>query len=425
MNEFKATTVASVAADYLCCSCGACVAACPENAIYLKETPGGFLFPKISQELCTQCGKCLRVCPGITLRAELPDDPFAGRALGCWIGKAAECAVYEGSQSGGAVTAILLSLLSEGKIKGAIVVTMEPGAPPGPRVLIARTREEVLSAQGSKYCPVPVLASLRDLSGQSGPFAMVGLGCHVHGLYNLLDEVPELRQKVTPVIGLICERIMTYGAIDYLLSFSGIKEGCPVSLQYRSKEWQGYPGDVRIGIEGKRPFFLPGRERKKIKDFFTPPRCRLCFDKMNVLADIVAGDPVDIPSADNRNGESIVICRTPKGAETVKIAADSGQMDLREIPYNAALAGQAVEKKRVEFAGYCSAWRSMGRSLPAQSKTVLSNSSVYEKNRRFKRALRRALELDQSGSRQALTRRVRKRLTHREALRKIRRVFKR
>ena len=83
MTELNTSTVTGVAENYLCCSCGACGSVCPENAIVFEETPGGYYFPVIDVELCTECGKCLRSCAGITLAADLPDDPFSGETLGC------------------------------------------------------------------------------------------------------------------------------------------------------------------------------------------------------------------------------------------------------------------------------------------------------------------------------------------------------
>ena len=43
--------------DMLCMHCGACVGACPTNAIFLNEVYLTF------NEDCTQCGMCVKVCP--------------------------------------------------------------------------------------------------------------------------------------------------------------------------------------------------------------------------------------------------------------------------------------------------------------------------------------------------------------------------
>ncbi|MCJ7500171.1 Coenzyme F420 hydrogenase/dehydrogenase, beta subunit C-terminal domain, partial [bacterium] len=307
MIQRRYYNVSEIAQAYLCCSCGLCEVVCPENAIKLIETPGGHFFPVVSQNLCTGCGICVATCAGVNLSIGLPENPFKGTALQCWVGKATDEQVYRRSQSGGGVTAILLALMEAGRIKGAATVNMEAGAPPRPVVRIARSQDEILSARGSKYCPVPLLHFLRELDDNNGPIAMVGLGCHVHGLHNAFKHSPELRGKVGPVIGLICDRVLTRSAIDYLLWRSGVKIGEQASFEFRSKEWRGSPGDVRIGIKGRETVFLPSRERMQIKDYFTPARCRLCFDKMNVFADITAGDPWGIPGTDKKQGETALV----------------------------------------------------------------------------------------------------------------------
>ncbi len=44
--------------ENLCDFCGTCVAVCPEDCIYLKETT-----IRIDFQLCTLCMNCVKVCP--------------------------------------------------------------------------------------------------------------------------------------------------------------------------------------------------------------------------------------------------------------------------------------------------------------------------------------------------------------------------
>lgn len=50
-----------------CCGCGACVSACPKDAISLKYDEEGFLYPQTEKSLCVDCGLCNKVCPIINL----------------------------------------------------------------------------------------------------------------------------------------------------------------------------------------------------------------------------------------------------------------------------------------------------------------------------------------------------------------------
>ncbi|MBK8021562.1 MAG: 4Fe-4S binding protein [Chloroflexi bacterium] len=41
-----------------CCSCGACVAVCPPDALFLKS-----LNLTVDQAICTSCERCIPACP--------------------------------------------------------------------------------------------------------------------------------------------------------------------------------------------------------------------------------------------------------------------------------------------------------------------------------------------------------------------------
>ncbi len=44
--------------DNLCHSCGACVAVCPPDCLFLNG-----LTLTVDQEACTACGRCVMICP--------------------------------------------------------------------------------------------------------------------------------------------------------------------------------------------------------------------------------------------------------------------------------------------------------------------------------------------------------------------------
>ena len=45
-----------------CCGCGACMNACPKNAITMEYGKDGYLYPVINQETCIGCGLCQKKC---------------------------------------------------------------------------------------------------------------------------------------------------------------------------------------------------------------------------------------------------------------------------------------------------------------------------------------------------------------------------
>jgi len=422
-------TVGDVTQNHLCHSCGACAAACPTGAISFQETVGGLLLPSVDPERCTECGLCFKICPGKgfapSVAESLPSDPFVGEIKGCFIGRATERAIYENAQSGGVATALLCYGLQKGEFEGVLVTEMKWGTPPRPSAYLATTIDEVVRAQKSKYAPVAALSALRKVRNVNGPIAVVGLPCQIHGLRSLMHVDSELRARVKFVIGLVCDRTMTFAAIDYLAK-QALRNTEILMLAYRDKKAGGYPGNVRIVDTEKREYVLPASARLQIKDWFTPARCRICFDKLNVLSDITLGDPWGIEEADHQQGDSVILVRTKVGMEFIQRALEAGAIVVQQIAERAVLSGQKIDQKRTEWEGYMRAWHFLGFKLPDYNCPRLNVTDDLEPpSRLYIRKLRWSLSLDRYHSRATLLRAVRMRVIFQKALRLPRILFRR
>ncbi|HEO64187.1 MAG TPA: 4Fe-4S dicluster domain-containing protein, partial [Candidatus Omnitrophica bacterium] len=192
----------------LCTGCGTCVALCPKEAIDLiiNEKLGGYV-PRINEERCDNCGICLRVCPGplvdfrqlnLEIFKKDPENYLLGNYLNCYLGYATDTNIRYDSASGGLITQVLISALKKGIINGALVVRMNKDNPLIPFPFIARTKQEIIEASRSKYCPVPANIALKDIvqSQKSEKFAVVGLPCHLHGVRKAAMVDKELREKI-------------------------------------------------------------------------------------------------------------------------------------------------------------------------------------------------------------------------------------
>ncbi len=402
--------ISIVATNKLCNTCGACHSICPTNAIHFEETTGGYYLPVVHRELCTNCGICLKICPGLhfgrTIIANMPEDPFVGTALETFVGKASDTAVFENAQSGGVVSALLIHALHTGQIKGAITVCMKSGFPPRPFIQIAKTARGICQAQKSKYCPVPLLVALRDLKEDDLPLAVVGIPCQIHGLFNVLDIMPELKNKIAITIGLVCDRIMTYAGLDYLFAKAEIQEPAPSILHFRDKSVSGYPGDVHIVSDNGESHVLPAFERISIKDYFTPARCRICFDKMNVFSDITIGDPHGLKNADSIKGESLIVVRTPRGKDLINAARNDDKIFTRSIQYEDAIKGQEISSKKSQWRAYAECWRSMGFEMPDYYEKVKDRTRSQDMIDKYLHDLEYSVNLDNFHSRDALINRT-------------------
>jgi len=405
MTQSKARNVSAVAAEHLCLSCGACHTVCRHGSISYYETVGGYLFPEVAENTCVKCGLCYEVCPGIhfskSLIEQTPVNPFVGNIISCRVGKATNETIFLNSQSGGIATALLAHLLETGQISGAIVATMHTSTPPRGGVMLAKTVDDLFDAQKSKYLPIPLLSALSQLKTVEGPVAIVGLPCHMHGLNNLLSVYPNLASKIFIKIGLICDRVQTNAVVDFF-SFKAAAQNMD-HLTFRDKQRPSYPGNLVIKTEGGDETVLDASLRMAVKDFFTPPRCRLCFDKLNVYADVVMGDPHGVRGIDRKHGATLVLTRTQKGHSEILAAETAGYIKTRLTNLQDVLNGQGVTRKRLDWSNYMHAWSGMDKLTPEYPPNV--HASHYTPNaniKKYKADLIHALRLDSFSSRPAV-----------------------
>lgn len=351
---------------HLCTSCGTCAGVCPVDAIEMTERPPGILRPYINDAVCNHCSLCLKVCPGIRVKTDINRfDPFVGGISASYAGQIADSDLLATSQSGGIVTGLLLHALESGYIDAAVVTSQNINGSVRPKVKLADNPEEIISAQQSKYCPVPLNTFLSSTRGLKKRIAVVGLPCHMHGLHNVGKELPGFVKNIVMRIGLFCDRTLTYGAIDSLIRSAGFQNRKIAEFRYRSKKWRGWPGDVYIKDEAGEEIFLPREARLAIKENFTPLRCRLCYDKLNTFADISVGDSYGI--AEPKQGMSSIIVRNENIHKVILNGAKSGKTNLRDVDPFRIVTGQAVGERKKQFSFFASAWERMGYMAPEYS----------------------------------------------------------
>ena len=356
--------VKDIVTNDLCTGCGTCVCVCPNNAIKISENAGGFLFPQIQENLCDNCSICYRVCSGRKLLFKLPDnqtDPLKGDVIGAYLTRSVDTVTFSNGQSGGTVTALLSHLINIGNINKVLVTRLLKTADKfRPEPVWAKSINDLYSSQGSKYCQVPLVASLKDNCESDYSAAIVGLGCHVHGLRNL-QSIKGIHHENGPlVVGLICAGIQSFHAIDYLVSKSGVTINQCASFRYKDKRYGGWPGNVSITAADGVIHEVPKNYRHLCKQCFDSPRCSICFDQMNIFSDIVAGDPWGINH--DKNGYTILLVRTNRGMRVVQSAKDAGVIEMSPLPVNELFKGQSVDQRhRIKWSSSVRAWNSLGK----------------------------------------------------------------
>ena len=389
-------TISSVVKNNLCTGCGTCIALCPEEAIKLTiNEKKGIYVPKLNEEKCNNCGICFNVCPGHevdfkALNLEIfdkePEDILIGNYLNCYIGHSTDYNIRYNSASGGLVTQLLIFALEEGLIDGALVTRMKKENPLEPEPFIARTKEEIIEASKSKYCPVPANVALREiLEAQEGErFAVVGLQCHIQGIRKAEQINKNLKKKIVLHIGIICHHTPTFLATEFLLKKMKIKKEEVTKLDYRGEGWLG---GMKIAINNKSKIFVPMTHifywGRVFDLFFIPLRCLVCNDKICELADISFGDALLPEILDyDKIGSSILISRSKLSEEILKKAVFKGKIKLEEIKDYKVVESQALYYFKKRSCAFNSIFKKLGKNVPVydynqKSGKVNNISTVY------------------------------------------------
>lgn len=383
-------TIDDINKKYLCMGCGACASICPVNAIEMKLKDGQF-YPVMDKDRCIECGKCIDVCPGISISLNKLAEKFwpdnkcnfeLGRFRKTYIGYSNDSKIRFNSASGGIATVLICSLLKKGVIDGAIVTKMNSRNSLQVESFIARTEEEVISAQSSKYCPTCPLSIVKQLknTGEKEKFAFVGLPCHIHGIRKLQEKEEWIKEKIILILGLFCSHgATTLGTNLILDKFAKGSENID-QFQYRGRGWPGgiyvkYKNGEEYNISHDKywpPFFAPY--------FFTPYRCLTCSDLTSELADISLGDAwlKEIREKDDR-GTSIIIVRSEFGEKVLADTVQSKEISLKEIPYYKVIEAQRgiLKRKKIGVGSRLGLFKFLFKPIPKYDQTFKTSLKCY------------------------------------------------
>jgi len=347
-----------------CHQCGICAGVCPTNAISIQQHPKKGLFPVFERDACTDCDLCYITCPGEEFDwnalqedtfGHIPADKDIGYIREFWSGYTTMHDVRKSGASGGIVSAILIALLEKGEIDGAVVVKMDEEHPLQPKVYIARTREEVLEAQQSKYLPVPTAAIIKEILKEDGRFAVVALPCHIHGIRLAQQKMPRVKKRIVLQIGLICGFHPSFTNTTYLVRRAGVKNFNEIKeIRYRDDTWPG--GFNVIKKDGTNNMIHPVQEFFWAHAVFERERCTTCTDAVAEFADIVAGDEWrgdGVVREDYKAGWSYVFTRTEEGSRVVDDLVAEGILYVEPVDRNIAKLGMLPTvnlKKKLAYA---------------------------------------------------------------------------
>jgi len=363
----------------------------PSDSLRLPEDLG----PVISSDMCIACGACAHADP--TVRLELdevkqiyqPSHPGnASAAAVCpaiavnYAGlqrrrfPSAEVTEYgvvesvmlaqstnEGrnlrASSGGIIGEVLVALLEQPDVDGVIALSELAGLQFEPRLITNPAQVDELP--GSIYHNLPKDRVLDLLKRKKGRYVLVGIPCEFEGIFQYIYScAPELEDRIHSTVGLICGWQYSHHAVRAICEFKGIDFNEIRRISYRGG---GPVGKLHISA-GIEEYAISRRTdlayQVAFDRSFNTPRCHLCVNHSNYLADIVIGDAWLPSTVSTRTGISLVINRTRDADDLMRRLNRDSRIELTDVTVDEVKDSQ---KERIVFGDMAYAYSDYRRKL--------------------------------------------------------------
>ena len=295
---------------------------------------------------------------------------YLGHYQKLYVGFATDPRVRSQGSSGGVISCILIWLLQQKLIKGAVVLGFNPRRPWLTRPFIATTPSEILSAAGSKYITAPINQILPQIESFSGPLAYVGLPHQVQSIRKLQMVKDPAVKKIKYIIGPFFGNSLDFSAVTSLLKSYGINDYRQIKkLSFRHGRW---PGFTRIELASGQTIQLPKFYANYLIPFHITRRSLLCTDFTNEFTDISVGDAWSPVYEDRGRGFSTVISRSGAGQRLLERMLRKNIINLKQISIAEAVSMHSHGydfKKRGAFIRILFL-RLLGRPVPDYGYTI-------------------------------------------------------
>lgn len=340
----------------LCTGCAGCVISCPHDVIGYEHEPGAYkpfhLEDELGESDCIHgqkgCTSCTRACPRFRMWEPEADKHLhgrereAGEMSGIYsdilLTRASDDFVYETGQDGGLVSAMLIWLLENDIIDGALTSGVEslPNGEPGWKAfpMVATNREEVLRGAGSRYTYSANTMAFPEAKEKGlDRLALVGMSCQTSVAPVMWHrKIGKVSKPFKLNIGLLCSKSFDDALFDELFEVKyGLKRENIAKMNIKGvfQIWTKDGGYHEINLKECHAWTREG--------------CTHCPDFAAEHADISTG------GIGNETDWTLTIVRTELGRAVIDAMVKDGVIDTRpgdDDPGAIALMHRLAENSR-------------------------------------------------------------------------------
>jgi coenzyme F420-reducing hydrogenase beta subunit/polysaccharide pyruvyl transferase WcaK-like protein len=386
----------------LCIGCGACmfvdpritVRLHPEKLIYEPDHPGD--------------ERAAAVCPAVQvdfpgLHAKIfPDQEVTpyGVVDSVWLAQSTDEPRNNKASSGGMIKELLRLLLARPDVDGVIALDKVEGL--DFRARLVTDPDEVDTLPGSIYHNLAQPRAIELLRENEGRYVLVAIPCQLEGIYQYIHTYePHLAERIHTTVGLLCGWQYGHHAIRAICSYLGVRYEDIEDISYRGG---GPVGKLRIRTHQGKEVSASRRVdfgyQVAFDRHFNTPRCHLCINHSNYLADLVVGDAWLPSTVFTKTGISLIICRKPATRAMLDEMDAAGQIVRTQVTTEEIRESQT---DRVIFGNFAYAYGEhlddLGLHRPLMDGPNRPHATLVDRSEveRFHAELVRKLELQRSG----------------------------
>jgi len=263
-----------------------------------------------------------------------------GKYINGYLTHAKDEQIRMNAASGGTVTALLIYMMKNNMIDGALLTGIRINKnQPRPYFFIARSPEEILTAQGSKYAAVSFAAeAVPLLKNFQGRVAVAALPCDAKLLQHLREKDPELDQKIQFVITLFCGHNSEPELTDRIVQRLNNENEELIDFRYRSGLWRGQI-TLTFADRSRVVPFTTFSDYQNLY-FLCQRKCLYCEDHFGYYGDLSAGDIWSVDMKSESIKPTSIITRNVQAENLLRSAADSGILQSKPVSIDDIFQGQ-------------------------------------------------------------------------------------